>query len=181
MRHSLWVMHIMWFKNTFNFKFAQVQESVPTEACLSRALTESSFCLFAAFDALESWLSRISKASQISWVSMLGCFGALMNSCCRSSEAEARSSGFFTRHRDTKSMNSEDQRSGSRKDGGGLVGIMKIARIGWMSPYGGFPSAISRAVIPTMGLSLSVPWLHNTYNSANVPKVLKGDNILASF
>lgn len=37
-------------------------------------------------------------------------------------------------HLDTKSMNSGDHLSGSRKDGGGFVGIMKIARIGCISP-----------------------------------------------
>jgi hypothetical protein len=35
---------------------------------------------------------------------------------------------------ETKSMNSGDHWSGSRKDGGGLVGIMNIALIGWISP-----------------------------------------------
>jgi hypothetical protein len=36
-------------------------------------------------------------------------------------------SGVFTRHRETKSMNWGDQRSLSRKVGGGFVGIIKIA------------------------------------------------------
>ena len=45
-------------------------------------------------------------------------------------------------------MNSGVHWSGSRNDGGGLVGIIKMARIGWMSPYGGLPSAISSAVMP---------------------------------
>jgi len=45
-------------------------------------------------------------------------------------------------------MNSGDHLSGSRNEGGGLVGIMNIARIGCISPYGGLPSAISNAVIP---------------------------------
>lgn len=33
------------------------------------------------------------------------------------------------------------------------MGIMKMARMGWMSPYGGFPSAISSAVIPAPNYS----------------------------
>lgn len=65
-----------------------------------------------------------------------------------SSAAVARSLGFLTRHLETKSVNSGDHLSGSRNEGGGLVGIINIALIGWMSPYGGLPSAISRAVIP---------------------------------
>lgn len=108
----------------------------------------------------------------------------------KSSEAEALSSGFFTKHLefkesyeyldsdwhliefyvktdwwlmrsaykkqnltiylDTKSINWELHLSGSLKDGGGFVGIMKIARMGWISPYGAFPSAISRAVMPKL-------------------------------
>lgn len=58
----------------------------------------------------------------------------------------ALSCGIF--YLETKSINSGDHWSGSRKDGGGLVGIIKMARMGWMSPYGGLPSAISKAVIP---------------------------------
>jgi hypothetical protein len=38
--------------------------------------------------------------------------------------------GFLTRHLETKSMNCELHLSGSLKEGGGLEGIMKMARIG---------------------------------------------------
>ena len=41
--------------------------------------------------------------------------------------ATALSEGFFTRHWETKSINSDVHLSGSRKEGGGLVGIIKIA------------------------------------------------------
>lgn len=68
--------------------------------------------------------------------------------CCSKLLAIARSSGFLTKHKLTKSMNSGLHRSGSRNEGGGLVGIINIARIGCISPYGGLPSAISNAVIP---------------------------------
>lgn len=44
-----------------------------------------------------------------------------------SSSAVVLSSGFFTRHLDTKSINSVDHLSGFLKDGGGLVGIINIA------------------------------------------------------
>ena len=40
--------------------------------------------------------------------------------------------------------------SGLLNDGGGFVGIMKMALMGWISPYGALPSAISRAVIPRL-------------------------------
>ena len=49
---------------------------------------------------------------------------------------------------ETKSIKSGCHLSGALKEGGGLVGIIKMALMGWMSPYGGLPSAISRAVIP---------------------------------
>lgn len=71
-----------------------------------------------------------------------------MNSCCSRAVAVDLCSGFLTKQRDTKSINSGDHLSGSLNVGGGFVGIMKIALIGWMSPYGGLPSAISNAVIP---------------------------------
>lgn len=40
--------------------------------------------------------------------------------------------------------------------GGGLVGIMNMARIGWISAWGGRPSAISIAVIPKLHMSALV-------------------------
>lgn len=43
------------------------------------------------------------------------------------SEAVALSSGFLTKHLDTKSINSGEYLSGSRKEGGGFVGIIKMA------------------------------------------------------
>ena len=43
------------------------------------------------------------------------------------STAVARFSGFLTRHLETKSMNSADHLSGCLKEGGGFVGIMKMA------------------------------------------------------
>lgn len=68
-------------------------------------------------------------------------FSTVQSSTLRSSAAVERRSGFFTRQRVTNSVNAVDQRFGFRNDGGGFVGIMKMARIGWISPYGGFPSA----------------------------------------
>lgn len=59
-----------------------------------------------------------------------------------------------------KSLNSLDHLSGSVSFGGGLIqlgseenrqcllGIIKMALIGWIFEYGGFPSAISMQVIP---------------------------------
>jgi hypothetical protein len=71
-----------------------------------------------------------------------------MKSCASIFEAEGLSSGFFTKHCSTKSINSGDHLESSRSEGGGFVGIINMARIGCISPYGGLPSAISKAVIP---------------------------------
>lgn len=46
---------------------------------------------------------------------------------CNNSDAVALSSGFLTKHRETKSINSGEYLSGSRKEGGGFVGIMNMA------------------------------------------------------
>lgn len=46
---------------------------------------------------------------------------------CNSCVAVALFSGFFTKHWLTKSRKPGDHRSGFRKVGGGLVGIMKMA------------------------------------------------------
>ncbi len=42
---------------------------------------------------------------------------------------------------------------GSLNFGGGLLGIMKMARIGCISKYGGLDSAISITVIPNAHIS----------------------------
>ena len=46
----------------------------------------------------------------------------------------------------TKSINCEDHWSGLLKDGGGLLGIMKIALMGCISAYGAFPEVIKKQV-----------------------------------
>ena len=96
-----------------------------------------------------------------------------INSWWRSSLAVALSSGFLTKHRLTKSMNSDDHWSGSRNEGGGFVGIMKMALIGWISPYGGLPSAISRAVMPRLQMSATqsypISWITSGAIQNGVP------------
>lgn len=70
------------------------------------------------------------------------------NGCVRSSvSASGRCDGSFWRHMRTKSLKSSDQSDGSGSVGGGELGIMKIARIGWTAECGGSPHAISIAVM----------------------------------
>lgn len=62
--------------------------------------------------------------------------------------AEGRCPGSLFKHALMKVLKLWDHFSGSDSVGGGLLGIMKMARMGWMPDSGGFPSAISMAVIP---------------------------------
>lgn len=73
-----------------------------------------------------------------------------------SSSAVVRSSGFLTKQLDMKSLNVADHSSGFLRVGGGFVGIIKMALIGWISACGGRPSAISIQRIPNDHISAFV-------------------------
>jgi uncharacterized protein (TIGR03083 family) len=68
----------------------------------------------------------------------------------------ARWAGFLTRQRLSIATNSGDQLAGSLSEGAGSVGIKKIAVSGETCACGGWPSAISMAVIPSDHTSASM-------------------------
>mmetsp|Transcript_31301 Transcript_31301/g.82041 ORF Transcript_31301/g.82041 Transcript_31301/m.82041 type:complete len:297 (-) Transcript_31301:646-1536(-) len=69
--------------------------------------------------------------------------------CFARTAACARCCGSLTRQRSMKLRKSSDHSSGTLSFGGGLVGIINMARIGCTSECGGDPSAISMAVMPS--------------------------------
>ena len=59
----------------------------------------------------------------------------------------------MTRHFARKSLSSGGHWSGLLSVGGGRLGIKKMARMGFISAYGGLPSAISMTVMPSDQMS----------------------------
>eukprot|EP00037_Helgoeca_nana_P001676 m.28560 g.28560 ORF g.28560 m.28560 type:complete len:341 (-) comp12032_c0_seq1:627-1649(-) len=116
----------------------------PPSSSSSRGANEPCFFNLASISVMASEMS-------VDSVSLAG-LAPLIKGILRRAEADDRFRTSFTRHFFSTCL-SPSPHSPSPNPGAGFCAIMKMARIGWMSAYGGLPSAISIPRIPNDQIS----------------------------